>query len=78
MNRKYLIGLIAVGLGAAAVVWLVFFRANPNQGTVKIGVVIPLTGPGAELGKLIKRGLELGAETTAATSYWLLATSSDR
>lgn len=35
---------------------------------VKIGAVVPLTGPGAALGNLIKRGLDLGVEDVNSLS----------
>jgi branched-chain amino acid transport system substrate-binding protein len=63
--------LVAVLLAVLAAVGIIQYREDaPRASTsvpekrepVKVGVVVPLTGPGAPLGELIKRGIQLGDE----------------
>lgn len=60
MNKKVGIGL-AVGL-LVAVIIIVTQVGNQEEGVIKIGAILPLTGDGAQYGKAAQRGIELAAK----------------
>jgi ABC-type branched-subunit amino acid transport system substrate-binding protein len=64
-NQKVLFGIVAAVVVLCVVVALVVNRGGHTEGdgdVIKIGVILPLTGPAAELGELSKRGIVLAAD----------------
>jgi branched-chain amino acid transport system substrate-binding protein len=58
-----------IGVVAVAVVGWLIYRANvpPREEVIKIGAILPLTGPAADIGTQAKRGLEIAAKQLGVT-----------
>lgn len=54
---KWVIGIIVILLIVAGI-WYGVERKPAEKGTIKIGVIVPLTGPAASIGTALKDGLE--------------------
>jgi len=59
---------IGLGIIAAALALFLWTRQSTNAGTVKIGIILPLSGSMAEYGQNAKDGLTLAAEELAKRS----------
>jgi branched-chain amino acid transport system substrate-binding protein len=55
---KRILGLSVLAALAASVLFL----ACPSRGDIKIGAILPLTGPAAEFGNWMKQGLDMAAD----------------
>jgi branched-chain amino acid transport system substrate-binding protein len=67
-NRKALLAIIAVVV-VAVVGWLIY-RAyvSPREEVIKIGAILPLTGPGAIFAQYIREGMELAVHELSESS----------
>lgn len=67
-NAKRNLTIASVVVGLALAVSAVFWsRSSSEPKTVKVGAIVTLTGSGAEIGALTKRGLDLGLEAANQT-----------
>jgi len=62
-NRKALLAIVGVVVVVAVVGWLIY-RASvpPREKVIKIGAVLPLTGPASEIGSWQKQGIDLALQ----------------
>jgi branched-chain amino acid transport system substrate-binding protein len=68
MKRRSASGLLVLLLFISLAIPSCTEKPTGKSNTFRFGVIIPLTGPGAALGDLIKRGLDLGLEDVNASA----------
>ena len=57
MNKKYIVGLVIVII-AVLIGYIIFHNSqNQNSNSINLGVILPLTGSGADQGEWVKRGM---------------------
>jgi branched-chain amino acid transport system substrate-binding protein len=64
MDRRrvfLIIGLVAAAFAAVAVVRLAYRRGDDQRNVIKVGAILPQTGPGAVFAQYIKEGIDLAA-----------------
>jgi len=66
-NKKILIPLILILL-AVIIVGIIIYPTKKEPEVIKIGAILPLTGPGAIFAQYIKEGLDLATEKINTTS----------
>lgn len=62
MKRKIWIGITIVVVVALAIVLVINYQTKKKPGVIKIGAILPLTGPASWLGEMHKWGIDLAVE----------------
>lgn len=62
MNKKQTWMTIGILIIILIIVNLIIFLPRQNKGVIKVGVILPLTGPAADYGQAAKNGVGLAVE----------------
>src|ERR1035437_4224960 len=60
--KKLLIALAAVTILVVTVLIVLVFRPSQPENSLRIGIILPLTGPSAFIGESTRKGLDLALE----------------